>query len=187
MRKLISVFIILIILSLHLSCDSSKRDNLIMLKENFEQHNEVFFSLTNLFNSIPLSLRKDNSIIFSIDNDKDGVEIVIQGKKIVNGKAAIHKSCSLEKDQENFNQMLKDLGWTKATVDSLQNMLRLIKCNSIRTVDYKYYDVEIYNNSTDLTYSYLHIKPNTNFSDINILSDTSKYGNQFSISVTSIL
>jgi hypothetical protein len=67
-------------------------------------------------------------------------------------------------------------------VDSIRNMLQRIKCNTIRTVDYKYFDIEIYD-SSNLSYSYLHLKDSIEYHNIITISNNSKYGNLFSISL----
>ena len=69
---------------------------------------------------------------------------------------------------------MKNLGWNYSKVDSIRNMLQRIKCTTIRTVDYKYFDIEIYN-SSNLSYSYLHLKHSIDYHNIKTISNNSKY------------
>ena len=114
------------------------------------------------------------------------VDIIIISKKVINGERVTQKANSQRLDNKNFNLLLKNLGWNYSKVDSIRNMLQRIKCNTIRTVDYKYFDIEIYN-SSNLSYSYLHLKHSIEYHNIKTISNNSKYGNLFSISVTNSL
>ena len=164
----------LILLQLLQSCDYSKSRDVLWMKKNFENNAELFFDVTNLFNnSIPINFKKENYVNFNI-NDK------------INGERVTQKANSQRLDNKNFNLLLKNLGWNYSKVDSIRNMLQRIKCNTIRTVDYKYFDIEIYN-SSNLSYSYLHLKHSIEYHNIKTISNNSKYGNLFSISVTNSL
>lgn len=168
------------------SCNYCRSRDVLWMKENFENNAEIFLDVTNLFNnSIPINLKKENYVIFNI-NDNNSIEIALINKKVINGERATKKANSLKSDNKNFNQLLESLGWSHSKTDSIRNMLQRIKCNTIRTVDYKYFDIEIYD-SSNLSYSYLHLKHNVESSDIKTISNNSKYGNQFSISVTNSL
>lgn len=173
----------LTLLQLFLSCNSRKSNNVLWMKENFEKNAEAFFDITNLFNnSIPINIKKDNSVIFNINEKNNCIEITLINKKVINGERITKKANSLNSDNKNYYQILENLGWTSSKADSIRNMLKRIECNTIRTVDYKYFDIEIYN-STNLSYSYLHLKHGVESFDIKVISDNSKYGNDFSISV----
>lgn len=100
--------------------------------------------------------------------------------KVVNRKKQQNYLILRKLDNKNFNLLLKNLGWNYSKVDSIRNMLQRIKCNTIRTVDYKYFDIEIYD-SSNLSYSYLHLKHSIEYHNIKTISNNSKYGNLFSI------
>ena len=139
--------------------------------------------VTNLFNnSIPINLKKENYVNFNINDKNNSVDIIIISKKVINGERVTQKANSQRLDNKNFNILLKNLGWNYSKVDSIRNMLQRIKCNTIRTVDYKYFDIEIYN-SSNLSYSYLHLKHSIEYHNIKTISNNSKYGNLFSISL----
>lgn len=174
----------LILLQLLLSCNYSKSRDVLWMKENFKNNAELFFDVTNLFNnSIPINLKKENYVIFNINDKNNSIEISIINKKVINGERVTKKANSLKSDNKKFNQLLESLGWSHSKADSIRNMLQRIKCNTIRTVDYKYFNIEIYN-SSNLSYSYLHLKHSVESSNIKTISNNTKYGNQFSISVT---
>ena len=150
-------------------------------EKNFENNAELFFDVTNLFNnSIPINLKKENYVNFNINDKNNSVDIIIISKKVINGERVTQKANSQRLDNKNFNLLLKNLGWNYSKVDSIRNMLQRIKCNTIRTVDYKYFDIEIYN-SSNLSYSYLHLKHSIEYHNIKTISNNSKYGNLFSI------
>ena len=159
----------LMLLQLLQSCDYSKSRDVLWMKKNFENNAELFFDVTNLFNnSIPINLKKENYVNFNINDKNNSVDIT-------------QKANSQRSDNKNFNLLLKNLGWNYSKVDSIRNMLQRIKCNTIRTVDYKYFDIEIYD-SSNLSYSYLHLKHSIEYHNIKTISNNSKYGNLFSIS-----
>lgn len=187
MKYLMQILFSLILLQVFLSCNYNRSCDVLWMKENFENNADAFFEVTNLFNnSIPINLKKENYVIFNINDKNNCIEITLINKKVINGERVTQKASSLKSDNKNFNQLLVSLGWSRSKADSIRNILQSIKCNTIRTVDYKYFDIEIYN-SSNLSYSYLHLKHGVEFSNIKIISTNSKYGNQFSISVTNIL
>lgn len=184
MKYLMQILFGLILLQLLLSCNYSKSRDVLWMKENFKNNAELFFDVTNLFNnSIPINLKKENYVIFNINDKNNSIEISIINKKVINGERVTKKANSLKSDNKKFNQLLESLGWSHSKADSIRNMLQRIKCNTIRTVDYKYFNIEIYN-SSNLSYSYLHLKHSVESSNIKTISNNTKYGNQFSISVT---
>ena len=68
----------------------------------------------------------------------------------------------------------KSLDWKK---NNKESFYELRKC---------YFDIEIYD-SSNLSYSYLHLKDSIEYHNIITISNNSKYGNLFSISVTNSL
>lgn len=182
MKYLMQILLGLILLQLLQSYDYSKSRDVLWMKKNFENNAELFFDVTNLFNnSIPINLKKENYVNFNINDKNNSVDIIIISKKVINGERVTQKANSQRLDNKNFNLLLKNLGWNYSKVDSIRNMLQRIKCNTIRTVDYKYFDIEIYN-SSNLSYSYLHLKHSIEYHNIKTISNNSKYGNLFSIS-----
>lgn len=171
----------LIFVLLFLSCNS--RIDFTWMRENFEENSEVIFNVTNLFNnSIPTNLREKNYITLQINDKHDCIEISIVNKQTVKGENATIRACSQKFDNKNFRQLLDTLGWTRTKADSIRNMMQQTNCNTIKTIDYKYYDIEIYNSSHYL-YGYLHVKQGVDTSDVITISkiSNSKYGDQFSI------
>ena len=141
--------------------------------------NAILFYIFFAFYQI--NLKKENYVNFNINDKNNSVDIIIISKKVINGERVTQKANSQRLDNKNFNLLLKNLGWNYSKVDSIRNMLQRIKCNTIRTVDYKYFDIEIYN-SSNLSYSYLHLKHSIEYHNIKTISNNTKYGNLFSIS-----
>ncbi len=151
------------------------------MKDNFEKHDSIFYEVANLFcKSIPESIKDNADIILKINNDSDCIELTISDKIVREGKRNIKTAVSSQDNNEAYRQLLDSLTWTASTADTIRDMLERINCTTIRTVDYKYYDVEIYN-TDNLRYSYLHLRPNIKSDEIIPVSNVSDYGSQFSI------
>lgn len=173
-----AVFVILIIS--FTSCNNGQY-SVKWMKDNFEKNDTIFYEVTNLFNSsIPDSIKKDSYITLSVNKADDCLDITLTDKIVTDGAVSVKTVCSSKEELEEYKLILRTLTLTDSTVDSIRKMLNQIQCTTIRTVDYKYYDVELYN-TQDLTYSYLHLKPDQTSEDIIPISTSSEYGKQFSI------
>ena len=160
MRTFISYFLICLVLSILTSCHKSG-DNITL--ENFELYKSDLDSLVNLFkSSIPSEISEENKVFFSLDRGNESISIAIDG--YTNGKRNICGGYSIKKGGKEYKEALAYLGWTETKVDSIQSLLKKVKCTTISTGIYKYFDVEICNfydlDYKPYSYSYLHVKPN---------------------------
>lgn len=180
-------FAIFAILIISFTACNNRQYSVEWMKDNFEKNDSIFYEVTNLFNgSIPDSIKKDSYITLSVNKADDCVEITLTDKIVTDGAIGTKTVCSSKEDPVEYKHILHTLTLTDSTVDSIQKMLNQIKCTTIRTVDYKYYDVELYN-TQNLKNSYLHLKPDQTSEDIIPITTSSEYGRQFSIETTKIL
>ena len=136
-------------------------DNITL--ENFELYKSDLDSLVNLFkSSIPSEISEENKVFFSLDRKNESISIAIDG--YTNGKRNICGGYSIKKGGKEYKEALAYLGWTETKVDSIQSLLKKVKCITISTGIYKYFDVELCNfydlDYNSYSYSYLHVKPN---------------------------
>lgn len=172
--------IVSFILITNTACCNRQKD-VLWMKENFEKYDTIFYEVVNLFyKSIPECIKDNANITLKINNDGDCIELTISDKIVREGKSNIKTAVSSQDNNEAYRRLLDSLTWTASTANSIRYMLERINCTTIRTVDYKYYDVEIYN-ADNLRYSYLHLRPNIKSDDIIPISNVSDYGSQFSI------
>lgn len=180
-KKLLLLFAILFQL---VSCKHNYASDVSSMKKNFEENDAYFMELVAIFNKAINSESPDryNYIINVIG---DNIELTKTSKIIENGQQETFSGCSGDSDLEMYNILLSELGFTKDSIINLKELLDKINCTTVKTVDYKYFNIEVYNNAAP-QYSYLHLKPGVNLKDIATISNAG-IGAQFAISVTSVL
>ena len=182
MRKFTSFLLICLALSTLASC--SEGGNNITL-ENFELYKSDLDRLVNLFkSSIPSEIREEKKVFFCLGREDESISIAIDG--YTNGKRNIRGGYSIKKGGKEYKEALAYLGWTETKVDSIQSLLKKVKCTTISTGIYKYFDVELCNfydlDYKPYSYSYLHAKPNVSLDTTDIKPILiSPCGDQFTI------
>lgn len=182
MRKFILFFLICLSLNALTSCGAGG-DNITL--ENFELYKSDLDNLVSLFkNSIPSEIREEKKVFFSLGREDESISIAID--EYANGKRNIRGGYSIKKGGKEYREALTDLGWTEAKVDSIKSLLKKVKCTTISTGIYKYFDVELCNfydlDYKPYSYSYMHVKPNVDLDTTDIKPVLiSPCGDQFTI------